>query len=359
MNLARHGWLWVAAGSLLLGGCGGPRVVGWPGHYFNDAGTGSAYVAVIIGVIATIGFLVARYNLYRAEDWDYELDASEAEGVANFFLVLSGGSFLGTIIVLQFLPEVPSGIAIVPSAPWNYETTAGASLAWIAWIFFGFYVLILLAALGSESEEGAELAKGAMGNLIIAGFFTLCASFCTVATPIGTPPPDPHVAIAQLPEEFSGIDPAVLAKIPTEHLERLKKMRSEMEGFGRTTQRFRADKEKIVGQLKGLGVTSATKLEPNTKAADLVDELKELAGQLKLLERKLEAYELAVTRQVSVVRRIGRQMELKELAGVTEMDLAELDVAKVELDTKLEEVGKSTAVSAVELDELLKQELGQ
>jgi multidrug efflux pump subunit AcrA (membrane-fusion protein) len=78
-----------------------------------------------------------------------------------------------------------------------------------------------------------------------------------------------------------------------------------------------------------------------------------------MLERKRTFYDVAVAKLESIRRRLARQAEIEQLAILTDEDQVNVALAKRELDDSLARAGESSLVRAMEVEDVLKEALGE
>lgn len=114
------------------------------------------------------------------------------------------------------------------------------------------------------------------------------------------------------------------------------------------------DRQKLMQELHKLGVSDPAKSSDDPRVNVLLRELKELSGQLSLLQKKHENYDLAVFKSESRLRTLERRLSLED-AGLADAELDDLTRTMLALDESL--TVESASEIPIELDETLTKEL--
>jgi exonuclease VII small subunit len=122
-------------------------------------------------------------------------------------------------------------------------------------------------------------------------------------------------------------------------------------------ERFKSDLDDLTKQLNDMGIASAGDVAGNYRAELIAKEVRELIGQVRVMEKKRQSYEQAKDELESVIRRLERKTVIEQL-GLTEEELQEvtdtLDTIDIKIQTAAEQDSDS-ALSEFEADEALNE----
>ncbi|MCK9459549.1 MAG: hypothetical protein M0R80_07915 [Proteobacteria bacterium] len=141
--------------------------------------------------------------------------------------------------------------------------------------------------------------------------------------------------------------------------DKLTKLKEQLDACSKQHEKLKAvlgkmdqDKQDIVQQLKGLGITKKEDIKGNHRAEVLAQELLEMSKEHERVQKSYEEIAFKVTQIGSILRRIERQASIE---GTTVSD-KELDEMLVDIGDKLGPED-SKPVKSMEMDEVLKKEL--
>lgn len=131
----------------------------------------------------------------------------------------------------------------------------------------------------------------------------------------------------------------------------------ERQRLGATLEKLEADQRSLVEKLRAAGVASAKDLADDPQHRVLATELLELERQTRAVRNKIQAYDTALARLESLLRRAERQEMLSESAAAEE-ELGGLKEATLELEHKLQPDSQlERDLQDLEMEEVLEQQL--
>jgi hypothetical protein len=158
--------------------------------------------------------------------------------------------------------------------------------------------------------------------------------------------------------EWLGGDNAPAENVAKTRVEELREKsdtwKDQQAALGTVLERLQSDKQVLAAKLRAAGVQSAgdlSKDDPQTRL--LATELVEVEKQIRAVDRKSQAYESAIDRMDSIVRRLERKAMIAD-AGISEDELAEVAETTMQMDQDLQDALAADGGSAeLELEAVL------
>lgn len=268
-------------------------------------------------------------------------------------------------LLLQTLPRSTSGLQLIPLLPQNYVSWIASACSVVCWI------MIAIGGIGfaaNQHEGPIEATALALVGILGAGLLSGVLSFCDLkpeASAADAPrtvkkkttsqsdqlEKPPSVTKLQDAKDFSALVQSYKDKIF--QLEQRKAAQTK------ATEKLVESKQSLLEQIKQLGITNKQELMAHKAGKDLAEELGELVGMVTKLINETEVVDLATQRFQSRLRRIERQVMLKDLGLSMEEEYKQLSQIDRELQEELRKMtGQKPAGAEVQLDKTLNEVFG-
>ena len=144
---------------------------------------------------------------------------------------------------------------------------------------------------------------------------------------------------------------------PVNHRQELGKLKYQRDRVRLSLSRLEDERTAIVGRMKQAGISTRSLAQhPDWRVH--AQELKEVVGRIRQLEKTVAAYEQAITRMEVILRKDDRDARMRASA-LSDDDLDELSRIRHELDDQLRTDSAMPGAEDLELESLLDDELSR
>jgi len=305
--------------------------IGWPWEYWHQ-GWWPILGWLAVCILVLIGFAAI-------------LASSEEKKVCQqpFFAGLAAW-FLAALL-LQTLPEVHGGVQFVPRFPWGYGGWFATTLSTMVWLLIALGVApMCFPTPEAEVKPSVVLVVVAFGLNALLTFWSLPTSS----------PQDPPLVVGAKQEASK--DYVALVQAYKDEISLLQQSKGAQT---RAMERLAESKQLLLGRIKEIGITTKRELAAHKAGKDLAEELGELVGAIAKLKNEIEVVDLATERFQSRLRRIERQVMLRDLQFSAEDECKQLSQMDHELQEELRKLGREQIPGAeVHLDKALDEAFG-
>lgn len=304
--------------------------IGWPNVYWN-AGMLPFFGYLVVWLFVAISVLMMIDMLsYKSPD----------HPVSGALALLIAAATL-----LQFLPGSEKGVQFLPHLPWTYPGLVSFLFSVLAWLAIGLAGLFACALDSGKAQPVSSLLLFALGLNSVLSFWAPEAAQNSVHR--SPPAPVKQVTPAAKQEE---VGPG--GQIANWQHKRV--------GAQRVLETLLSERRRLAERLLELGVRSANDLAENKPAQPLIEELRELVGQIADVRQDIAHLDRSIVEAESNLRRLERRKLIQAQGLLAEQEVGQITRTTLELGAKVDNrLLRTTPIPDSEIDAALQEALRQ